>query len=456
VTDIDSQTAGANGAGRRVVARISAGGALLLAVALVAVIVLGGGPGYSVHAIFTDAGGLVTGDQVLIGPARVGSVQSIALSGNGQASIGLALDGGVAPLHRGTVARIEENGLAGIASHYVTLQPALAGGNSQIPSGGTIPESDTYAEVSLDQLFNTLNAPTRQGLRNIIRGEAASISGKAPRANRTLQYLDPLLQSTGNFTAALDRNEPAFDQLLVQGAQTMQLLAFRSQQLTDLVGKADSVTGAVAGQSRALQEALALLPSALSRSNTTFTGLRGTIATLEPLVAAAKPQVRHLSRFAASLNSFAQTATPTLASLAALISNPSGRDLTSLLREAPTLERAASSGFPAIVASLQAQLSSGQIQALRQYTPDIVAALANTGQLNGYYDANGHYGRSEPLYGAYGISGGTLTNQSPANRYNGLSVVRTGRCPGGATQPADHSMPAPASACDSSNTAPGP
>ena len=126
------------------------------------------------------------------------------------------------------------------------------------------------------------------------------------------------------------------------------------------------------------------------------------------------------------------------------------------MQEAPALERAASTGFPAIIASLEAQTSSGQIQALREYTPDIVAALANTGQLNGYYDANGHYGRSEPFYGAYGISGGTLTDQSPADRYNGLTVVKTGRCPGGATQPADGSMPESASGCDTTNTPPGP
>jgi phospholipid/cholesterol/gamma-HCH transport system substrate-binding protein len=414
-------------------ARAMALGALLIAIAVIAYVVLGSGSTYTVRLLFSDASGLVSGDQVMIG-----------------------LSADSAPLYQGTVARIEENGLAGIASHYVTLQPAPAGGNGQIPSGGTIPQSDTYAEVSLDQIFNTLNRPTRQGLRNVIRGEATSISGRAQQANRTLQYLDPLLQSTSRFTAALQRSEPAFDQLLVQGAQTMQLLASRSQQLTDLVAKADAVTGAVAGQSRALTQALTLLPSALSRSTTTFAGLRATIHTLQPLVAATKPQVKRLEPFAAALRQFAVAATPTLGQLAALISNPSGRDLIALLRDAPALERAAGSGFPAIIASLTAQQSSGQIQALRQYIPDIVAALANTGQLNGYYDANGHYGRSEPLYGAYGISGGTLTNQSPANRYNGLTVVRTGRCPGGATQPADSSMPAPGSGCDTSNRPVGP
>jgi phospholipid/cholesterol/gamma-HCH transport system substrate-binding protein len=431
-------------------------GALLLAVVVVLYLVLSSGSPYRVRLLFSDASGLVTGDQVMIGPSSVGTVQSVTLTPSGQAAIVIAVDGSASPLYQGTVARIAENGLAGIASHYITLQPADARGSTQIPSGGTIPQSNTYAEVSLDQIFNTLNPKTRKGLSNIIQGEASAIKGKALAANRTLQYLDPLLQSTSQFTGALDRDEPAFDQLLVQGAQTMQLLASRSTQLTDLVTKADAVTGTVAGQSKSLAQALALLPSALSKSTTTFAGLRSTIAALEPLVAATKPQVKELAPFATALDHFATAATPTLGELAALISNPKGSDLTALLKEAPTLERAASSGFPAIVASLKAQTSSGQIQALREYVPDIVAALANTGQMDGYYDANGHYGRGEPFYGAYGISGGTLTNQSPADRYNGLTVVKTGRCPGGATQPADGSMPESASGCDTTNTPAGP
>ncbi|HWD70386.1 MAG TPA: MlaD family protein [Solirubrobacteraceae bacterium] len=438
-------------------ARALALGALLVAIVVIGYVLLSSGSPYKVRLLFSDASGLVPGDQVMIGPSSVGSVQSIALTPNGQAAITIGVNGSAAPLYQGTVARIEENGLAGIASHYITLQPASARGSIQIQSGGTIPQTDTYAEVSLDQLFNTLNPATRQGLRNVIRGEASSISGRALAANRTLRYLDPLLQSTSQFTRALDKDEPAFDQLLVQGAQTMQLLASRSSQLTDLVSKADAVTGTVAGQSKSLEAALSLLPSALSRSTTTFAGLRGTIAALEPLVAATKPQVKGLAGFATALDRFATTATPTLGELAALISNHKGSDLTTLLKEAPTLEKSASAGFPAIIASLAAQTKSGQIQALREYTPEIVAALANTGQLDGYYDANGHYGRSEPFYGAYGISSSnTLTNQSPQDRYNGLTVVKTGRCPGGATQSGDSSMPESASGCDTTNKPSGP
>src|SRR5580692_6844302 len=107
-----------------VAARALGGGALaLVAIAIVVLLLVNGSP-YKVRLLFSDASGLVTGDQVMIGPSNIGSVQSIGLTSSGQAAIVIGLDGDAAPLYRGTVARIEENGLAGIASHYITLQPA--------------------------------------------------------------------------------------------------------------------------------------------------------------------------------------------------------------------------------------------------------------------------------------------------------------------------------------------
>jgi virulence factor Mce-like protein len=446
-----------------VAARVLWGGALALAAIVVVALLLTGGSAYSVRLLFSDASGLVTGDQVFIGPSSVGSVRSIALTDGGQAAITINLDGDTAPLYRGTVARIEENGLAGIASHYITLQPAARNGE-RIPSGGTIEQRDTHPEVSLDQLFNTLNPLTQKGLRNIIQGESTSIKGKTAAANATLKYLAPVLQSTSDVTAALDKYEPSFDQLLVHGAQTMQRLASSSEQLTELVDKTDQATGAIAKQSAALRTSLGLLPGALTESTTTFAGLRRTLAALTPLVNVAKPAVTELPQFATALERFTALSTPTVTELAKLISSKAGGSLTKLLQETPKLESLALTAFPEIIASIDAQTSSGQLAYLREYTPDIIAALTNIGQISGYYDANGHYSRTEPFYGAYGISGGELTDTLPrdaqnggtGDRYGGLTLSKTGRCPGSATQPAgDGSMPAATAGCDTSNTLPG-
>ena len=68
-------------------------------------------------------------------------------------------------------------------------------------------------------------------------------------------------------TAELDHDEPAFDSLLVQGAQAMQALASRSQQLTELIAQTATTTGAIARQTQNLQQALQLLPGTLTHAD---------------------------------------------------------------------------------------------------------------------------------------------------------------------------------------------
>jgi phospholipid/cholesterol/gamma-HCH transport system substrate-binding protein len=435
--------------------RIAASAALLTALVLVALVVLGGGGTYTLHAEFQDAGGLVSGDEVLIGPARAGTVSSIGLTSNGAAAIALSLDGSVAPLHQGTVARIFEDSLSGIASKYVELEP----GSSiapPIPDGGVIGEGHTYATVNLDQLFDTFDPLTRAGLQGFIRGEAASLKGDGAAANRALEYLSPGLQSTSRVTAELTRDEPTFDALVVQGAQAMQALASRSQQLSQLIANTSTATGAIASQSQALEQALELLPGTLSRSASTFAGLRTTLNSLDPLVAASKPAVRRLPLFLARLQTLLQVAIPTVGELDNLIHNRAGAgDLTQLASETPALERIARTAFPQLVR--QFNNSQAQLDYLREYTPDVVAALTNLGQAGAYYDANGHYVRTQPVLFPFALTGSNqLTTQFPSQRYQGLQVVHD-RCPGSAVQPSpDGSAPHQVPGCNTTSVPPGP
>ena len=437
------------------IARVAAVASLAIAIVVVAVVLLGGGSSYTLNADFQDAGGLVPGNQVMMGPATVGTVQSISLTGNGQAQVKMSIDSGAAPLHVGTVARIYENSLSGIANRYVVLEPGASEAPA-IDSGGTLGEDHTYSFVSLDQVFDAIDPLTRAGLQGVIRGEAASIRGKAAQANRTLKYLAPGLASTSNVTAELARNEPAFDGLLVQGAQAMQALASRSQQLSDLIGQTATATGAIARQSQALEAALQLLPGTLTRATGTFAGLRTTLDTLDPLVAESKTASRRLVPFTVSLRQFTNAAIPTVTALSALIHNPAGTgDLTTLLEQTPTLARSAAAAFPNLIAAMNA--SQTQLDNLREYTPDVVAALTDLGQASGYYDANGHYIRVQPSFFALGVDGqNQLTTRPPSERYQGLQVAN-GRCPGSAVQAApDGSAPHAIPGCQPSATPPGP
>ncbi len=435
-------------------ARIAAIGALILAIVVVAFVIFTSGSSYTLRANFENAGGLVTGDNVLIGPATVGTVSSISLTPTGLAQVRLSLHN-VAPLHQGTVARIYEDSLSGIASKYVELEP---GGTAAppIPSGGLIGLSDTYSAVNIDQVFDAFDPLTRAGLRNVIRGEAAAIQGKGLAANRALRYLAPGLQSTSQVTAELTRDEPVFDQLLVQGADALSTLASRSQQLSALISNTSTATGAIAGQSQALEQALTLLPPTLRRATATFGGLQTTLNALDPLVAASKPAVRRLPLFLSRLRPLVTEAIPTIGALDKLIHNPAGTgDLTLLAQSAPALAAIAETTFPELVRELND--SQNQLDYLRYYTPDVVAALTNLGQAGAYYDANGHYVRTQPALFPFALDGqNQLQTQFPSQRYQGLQSVRT-RCPGSAVQPSpDGSAPQAVPGCNPSSVPPGP
>ncbi len=412
---------------------------------MVVLLLLSGGSSYNVRLLFSDASGLVGGDQVMIGPSQVGTVRSVSLTRTGQAAIVIGLSSSVAPLHTGTSARIEENGLAAIASHYVTIQPGPSSG-ARLASGATIPASDTHAEVSLDELFDAFDPSTRAGLKRVVDGEATAIKGRSAQANATLEYLDPALASTASVTAELSRYEGSFDQLLENGSVTMQTLATRAQQLSQLVSSTAGSTGAIAAQSTALDRTLVELPSVLTRSTQTLSTLQATLDTLTPVVDIAKPAVAQLAPFTAALDNLAGLARPTVANLAALVPAASG-----LLKATPELEAVARRAFGDSITAMNA--SQTQVNALLAYTPDIVAALSNLGQASAYYDANGHYTRTQPFFNAFSVdSADQLTLRAPGDRLDGLTKT-SDRCPGSAVQASpDASAPYVVDGCDAGET----
>ena len=175
------------------IGRVAAVAAIGVALVAVVVILLSSGSTNQVRAVFANASQIVTGDLVEVSGTQVGTVSNIALTPDGQAQLTLQISNGAYwPLRQGTTATVRELSLSGIASRYVALNlgsPVAP----RIPNNGVIGPNNTTSEVDLDQLFNTLNGPTRQGLRNVFLGSAAAYKGKGELANESWQYLNPAI-----------------------------------------------------------------------------------------------------------------------------------------------------------------------------------------------------------------------------------------------------------------------
>src|SRR5437764_5529694 len=219
----------------------------------------GGGSGYTVTAVFPNAGQPVKGNYVEVAGRPVGKVKSIALDDNAQARVKLSVGSGFDPLHVGTTAVIRASSLSGIANRYIELHP---GPNSspKIDDGGFISADRTQSPVDLDQLFNTLDPKTRKGLQNIVKGGATQYRGKSAEAAEALHYFNPALSTGSQVTRELVVDRVAFQRFVRQTATTVSALEARHDDLAALVGNTNTTAKAIGDENVALGRALGLLP----------------------------------------------------------------------------------------------------------------------------------------------------------------------------------------------------
>jgi phospholipid/cholesterol/gamma-HCH transport system substrate-binding protein len=438
------------------VARILALAALIAAVALAALAMFGGADPYKVKAVFDNAGQLVPGNEVRVGGKPIGTISDIELDDSANAVVTMEVGHTFAPLHEGTTATIRATSLSGITSRYISLKPG-PNNAEELPRGGRISADDTSAPVDLDVLFNTLDARTRGGLRNLVRGYGDWYDGRAAEAGRSTAYFAPFLGSTTRLTEALAVDQAVLERFLKDGAATVSAIAERRDDLAGLVVNTNGAMRAIADESTSLQRALELLPGTLRKANTTFVNLRGTLDDLELLVRESKPATRKLAPFLRELRPLVADARPTIADLRELIRQPgANNDLIELTARQPRLAELTASVFPRAIRALDR--AQPVVSYARLYTPDLAGWFTKFGQVAGYYDANGHYARVMPVFSpARRNSDNTLEALPPNQRLEGYERGVLRHCPGGAVQPPpDGSAPRPAEGCDPNDTPPGP
>jgi phospholipid/cholesterol/gamma-HCH transport system substrate-binding protein len=443
-------------------------GAVLAAVLLIAalagyLLVLGGG-GREYTLIFENAGQLVKGDNVQVGGRAVGSVKAIKLTANNQAAITVKVSEPYAPLHEGTQAVIRLTSLSGIANRYIAITPGPSS-NRRLDDGATLTTASTTTAVDLDELFNTLNPKARRDLAGVIAGFERQLHGKGPQAAAATEYLNPLLSSARRLVDEATADEGALTEFIVSTSRTVTAIAGRRDDLAGLVGNANATTGAIAGENRALSQALALLPTTLKRGNSTFVNLRATLDDLDPLVAESKPATKDLAPFLRELRPLVHEAQPTVADLSTLVRRTGpDNDLVEATRKLPGFQKAAGPAFRNATGALKK--SQPVLQFVRPYLPELVGWLRDFGVGAANYDANGHYARIQPIFNAFQLHDlptgpDQLVPLPVSQRLAGLQTGLMRRCPGTASQPpADGSAPFRDAGgdldCDPGQVPPGP
>jgi phospholipid/cholesterol/gamma-HCH transport system substrate-binding protein len=433
------------------VGRVAAVGAIIIALAAVGYLMLGGGGSYEVRARFQAATQMVKGNLVQVGGRKVGLVKEIKLTRDGQAELIMEIDDpDYTPLRNGTQATIRVASLSGIVNRYVDLRIPSGQGGGTLADGGLIPQSDTTSAVDLDQLFNLFDKRTRKGLQDFIRGQSRLYQGEGDLQNAGWRYLNPSLVATTRLFNELNRDSKVLSDFLVSNSKLVTDLAERDTDLTALVDRLATTTGAIAREETNLSSAISELPPFMRRANSTFVNLRSTLDDLDPLVEESKPVTPKLRRVLAELRPFARDATPTIRDLADLSKSPGkDDDLIDLAKAVPPFRDIAigpvqrngkerPGSFATSTESLRRQRTPFAF--FRPYLVDFTGWLDDFSH-SGIYDAYGSASRVATSVNAFATVGGSL-KLVPQQLRDELSkgVARSGqinRCPGSTERPAE-------------------
>jgi phospholipid/cholesterol/gamma-HCH transport system substrate-binding protein len=209
------------------------------------------------QALFADAGGLASGNDVKVSGVKAGTVSDVALQ-KGKALVTFTLDGKVR-LGSDTTAHIRTGTLLG--ERMLTLEPA---GSDTLKPADVIPLSRTSSPYSLTEAVSEFTA-------NTAGTDTASLNQSLDTLSETIDRMAPQLGPTFDglrrLSASLNGRNEDLASLLKSAADVTGILSERSQQVNTLILNANDLMGVLDQRRYAIVNLLANT-SALSQQLT--------------------------------------------------------------------------------------------------------------------------------------------------------------------------------------------
>lgn len=389
--------------------------------------------GYRLNAVFNSSLNIRPKSQVRIAGVNVGAVTSTRLEGSHVALVSMEIEGKGLPIHADATLKIRPK-IFLEGNWFVELQPGSPSARV-VPSGYTIPITQTSEPVQLDQVLDALNTDTRANLQRFLIEYGAALTAKptpaenaeqapevrglnaAQALNRANQRGPEALRDNAIVGQALGGTEPHDISKLIASVELVSAqLDVHEQALGELFGHFSTFLHSIAAQGSSVRKTVAELPGALHGAERGFAELYSAAPSIRTFALDAIPGIEEIPATAAAAYPWIEQ---TLASFA-----PSelGGVAAGLRKAAPQIASllAGQSAFqqqyqqfnkcltkvfyPGIKAKLEDGSNTSGAEAYQEFYYAL-AGLAGNGQ---NFDGNGGGGRF-----IAGGSGVTLLSQPP-------------------------------------------
>jgi virulence factor Mce-like protein len=271
-------------------------------------------PAYRLEAETPSAANLVVGNEVRMGGARVGVVESLDVrrraGGRNVAVLGLRLDRSVEPLPRDSTVLIRPRSALGLK--YVELTRGTS--EQGFEDGDTIPlASARPTPVEFDEFLDMFDADTRTAAQQNLRGIGDALAGRGRDLNAAIGALRPVLRDVIPVARTLSDPSTRLERLVVELADAARIVAPVAATQARLFADLDTTFGALRRVARpALQEAISQAPPTLGVAIRELPRQRPYLARAEALFGDLRPGVHALRAGAADIAGALVAGTPVL------------------------------------------------------------------------------------------------------------------------------------------------
>jgi phospholipid/cholesterol/gamma-HCH transport system substrate-binding protein len=246
-------------------------------------------------AKFSDARGLLSGNDVRDDGSIVGRVTSIGLARDGRALVRFQLfDRNAAPRADATAA-IEPADLLG--DNYMSLTP----GSSKTHLRGPIPAARTVNAPRLDDLLDTFSPDVRDGLQTLFVEGGLALENRDGSLSQATVALRPALQAAGAVLTELNTQNGSLARLVPAAERVAAQLASRRADIGPLLSELAHTLNGTAAQSAALDQGLAGLPATLARVRTAAGQITAATNAATPLAETIEPAATSVGQVVAGL-----------------------------------------------------------------------------------------------------------------------------------------------------------
>lgn len=199
------------------------------------------------HAVFAEAGGLSTGDDVIVSGVKVGTVSEVSLRG-GDALVDFTVDAGVR-LASATSAHIKTGSLLGERTLTVVSE-----GPGILPSTEEIPTDRTSSPYSLTDAVGDLTTNTAAMDTESLN---ASLDVLSSTLDRVAPQLGPTFDGLSELSRAMNERDASMRQLLDDSVDVTKVLSERAEQVNSLILNANSLLSVLVERRQAIVNLLA-------------------------------------------------------------------------------------------------------------------------------------------------------------------------------------------------------